>query len=53
VPPDEDLLTELDRTVALFAADPSPGRRRQGLVILTSLRRNLFPAAPAYAEAVA
>ena len=53
VPPDEDLLTELDRTVALFAADPSPGRRRQGLVMLTSLRRNLFPAAPPYAEAVA
>lgn len=53
VPPGEALLTELDRTVALFAADPSPERRRNGLVLLTSLRRNLFPTAPAYAGAAA
>ena len=52
-PPSEALLTELDRTVALFAADPSPERRRRGLVLLTSLRRNLFPGAPAYARAAA
>ena len=52
-PPADNLLTELDRTVALFAADPSPERRRHGLVLLTSLRRNLFPEAPAYAGAAA
>lgn len=48
-PPTETLLTEIDRTVGVFAADPSPERRRHGLVLLTSLRRNLFPGAPAYA----
>jgi uncharacterized membrane protein YccC len=48
MPPPEGLLTEIDRTVAAFAADPQAERRRQGLVLLTSLRRNLFPAAPAY-----
>ncbi len=53
VPPGDELLTELDRTVALFAADPSPERRRRGLVLLTSLRRNLFPDAPAYAGVAA
>ncbi len=53
VPPSEDLLAEIDRTVAAFVADPSVERRRQGLVLLTSLRRNLFPAAPGYAGAPA
>jgi uncharacterized membrane protein YccC len=42
------LLDDLDRTVAAFSADDSEERRRQGLVLLTSLRRNLFPDAPGY-----
>jgi uncharacterized membrane protein YccC len=52
-PPAETLLTEIDRAVALFAADALPERRRQGLVLLTSLRRNLFPEAPAYGAVAA
>ena len=47
--PAETLLTRIDQSVALFAADSSAERRRRGLVLLTSLRRNLFPQAPAYA----
>ncbi|WP_404710925.1 FUSC family protein [Sphingomonas sp. MMS24-J13] len=42
------LLGEIDGTVAAFAADPDPGRRRAGLVTLTSLRRDLYPRAAAY-----
>ncbi len=40
------LLANIDRTACCFAAEKSRERRRQGLVLLTSLRRNLFPAAP-------
>jgi uncharacterized membrane protein YccC len=47
--PDERLLADIDRAVDAFARDAEPARRRAGLVLLTSLRRNLFPAAPAYA----
>jgi uncharacterized membrane protein YccC len=47
-PPEPALLAEIDRTVTAFARDPEPARRREGLVLLTSLRRNLFPAAPPY-----
>lgn len=46
--PPAALLDDLDRTVAAFSADGSEERRRQGLVLLTSLRRNLFPQAPGY-----
>lgn len=53
VPPGDGLLVDIDRTVAAFAADPVAERRRQGLVLLTSLRRNLFPNAPAYEELAA
>ncbi len=52
-PPPENLLAEIDRTVAAFVADSSAERRRRGLVLLTSLRRNLFPHAPGYAGAPA
>jgi uncharacterized membrane protein YccC len=52
-PPPENLLAELDRTIAAFVADSSAERRRRGLVLLTSLRRNLFPLAPGYAGAPA
>ena len=51
--PAESLLTRIDRSVGMFAADPSGERRRRGLVLLTSLRRNLFPQAPAYSGAPA
>lgn len=47
------LLDEIDGTVAAFAADPDPDRRRTGLVTLTSLRRDLFPRAAAYAGGAA
>jgi uncharacterized membrane protein YccC len=51
--PDDALLADIDRTVAAFALDPVGARRREGLVLLTSLRRNLFPAAPPYEELAA
>jgi uncharacterized membrane protein YccC len=50
-PPKPDVLTDIDRAVAVFARDEEPARRRDGLILLTSLRRNLFPAAPAYGVA--
>jgi uncharacterized membrane protein YccC len=46
--PPDTLLTEIDRAMAAFAVDPEPARRREALVLLTSLRRNLFPAAAGY-----
>jgi uncharacterized membrane protein YccC len=46
--PPPQLLSDIDRTVAAFAAEGTPARRRHGLVLLTSLRRNLFPDAPGY-----
>jgi uncharacterized membrane protein YccC len=48
VAPPGNLLAEIDSGVAAFAADPDLARRREGLVLMTSLRRNLFPHAPAY-----
>ena len=50
-PPERALLADIDRAVAVFAHDGEPARRRDGLILLTSLRRNLFPAAPAYGAA--
>jgi uncharacterized membrane protein YccC len=50
-PPEPALLADIDRAVAVFAHDEEPARRRDGLILLTSLRRNLFPAAPAYGAA--
>jgi uncharacterized membrane protein YccC len=46
--PAPELLMDIDRTVAAFALAGAPERRRQGLILLTSLRRNLFPGAPGY-----
>ncbi|HEY0269887.1 MAG TPA: FUSC family protein [Sphingomonas sp.] len=51
VPPEPAILADIDRAVSLFACDGEPARRRDGLILLTSLRRNLFPAAPAYGAA--
>lgn len=50
---DPDLLAAIDTAMTAFAADPQPDERRNALLALTSLRRNLFPAAPGYAEAAA
>jgi uncharacterized membrane protein YccC len=48
VPPPEAMLADIDRTVAAFALDEVTERRREALLLLTSLRRNLFPEAAAY-----
>lgn len=44
------VLDALDRTIEAFDTDPDQTRRQQGLVFLTGLRRNLFPAATGYGE---
>jgi hypothetical protein len=51
VPPPGAILEGIDRGVAAVCADGDAERRRQGLVLLTSLRRNLFPSAPGYEAA--
>ena len=50
-PPPADVLVDIDRAVAVFARNEEPARRRDGLILLTSLRRNLFPAALPYGAA--
>ncbi|UAK23387.1 FUSC family protein [Sphingomonas nostoxanthinifaciens] len=50
VPPPPALLEEIDATVAAIARDPEQGRRRDGLILLISLRRNLYPGVPGYGE---
>jgi uncharacterized membrane protein YccC len=42
------LLNAIDRAMMAFAADPRPDRRRRGLILLTGLRRSLFPHADAF-----
>jgi uncharacterized membrane protein YccC len=42
-PPEESLLDAIDRAMMAFAADPHADRRRGALVMLTGLRRSLFP----------
>lgn len=49
-PPEPLLLAGIDAALTRFAADGSE-RRRSGVLALTSLRRNLFPTAPAYGVA--
>jgi len=53
VPPQDDpeLLASIDQAIVGFARDPRPDERRSALLALTSLRRNLFPSAPAYGAA--
>lgn len=43
------LLTMIDRAMDGYAHDPDPTLRRDALLALTSLRRNLFPAAAPFA----
>ena len=49
LPPQPALLVGIDRAMASFAIGTSPETRRRGVLALTSLRRNLFPAAKALA----
>ena len=44
----DSLLNAIDRAMTAFAADPRPDRRRSGLILLTGLRRSLFPHAGAF-----
>jgi uncharacterized membrane protein YccC len=47
-PPEPALLADVDAALASMAYRGTPDHRRAGVLALTSLRRNLFPAAPAY-----
>jgi uncharacterized membrane protein YccC len=47
-PPEESLLDAIDRAMMAFAADRRPDRPRRGLIMLTGLRRLLFPHANAF-----
>ncbi|RZL52428.1 MAG: FUSC family protein, partial [Sphingomonas sp.] len=49
-PPEPDLLAGIDAAMRGFATS-TPDRHRTGVLALTSLRRNLFPSAPAYGAA--
>jgi uncharacterized membrane protein YccC len=42
------LLARVDECIHTIASDPNPRDRLDGLVLLTGLRRNLFPAATSY-----
>jgi hypothetical protein len=46
-PPEPDLLAGIDTAMTGFATS-TPDRHRTSMLALTSLRRNLFPAAPPY-----
>lgn len=50
-PPEPVLLADLDSAIDSMAGEAEPARARAGVLALTSLRRNLFPAAPAYGVA--
>src|SRR5262249_22728591 len=49
VPAEAGVLDAIDRALAAFAADRQPERRRRGTIVLTGLRRNLFPHAAPFA----
>jgi hypothetical protein len=48
VPVGEAVLHAIDRAMAAFAVDPRRERRRRGAILLTGLRRSLFPEAEAF-----
>jgi uncharacterized membrane protein YccC len=50
-PPQPALLTGIDGALGSFARGASPETRRRGVLALTSLRRNLFPAAAPFVAA--
>jgi uncharacterized membrane protein YccC len=47
-PARESVLNAIDRAMMAFAADPRRDRRQSGLILLTGLRRSLFPRANAF-----
>jgi uncharacterized membrane protein YccC len=47
-PAEKSVLEAIDRAMTAFVADPHADRRRSGLILLTGLRRSLFPQANAY-----
>ena len=49
--PEPRLLADLDHAMHDVSRSEAPEHRRAGVLALTSLRRNLFPAAPAYGAA--
>ncbi|MEA2680204.1 MAG: hypothetical protein QOK03_1926 [Candidatus Binataceae bacterium] len=49
VPTGAPVLLAIDRAMTAFAADPRTDRRRAGLILLTGLRRSLFPNADPFA----
>ena len=49
VPMLEAALQAIDRAMSAVAINPQPERRRRGVVLLTGLRRSLFPQAGAFA----
>jgi uncharacterized membrane protein YccC len=51
VPVGEAVLHAIDRAMAAFVVDPRPERRRRGAILLTGLRRSLFPEAQAFTGA--
>ena len=52
-PVGEAVLRAIDRAMAAFLVDSRPERRRRGAILLTGLRRSLFPAAEAFTGAPA
>ena len=51
VPVGEAVLHAIDRAMAAFAVDSRAERRRRGTILLTGLRRSLFPSAQAFTGA--
>ena len=51
VPVGEAVLHEIDRAMAALAVDSRAARRRRGTILLTGLRRSLFPSAQAFTGA--
>ena len=47
-PPEPELLARIDQALGELSAGMDLSLRRRAVLALTSLRRNLFPAAPAY-----
>lgn len=52
-PPPPELLTCIDHAFVGLVYDPAADRRRAAVLALTTLRRNLFPDAPAFTEEAA
>ncbi|ARS27548.1 FUSC family protein [Sphingomonas sp. KC8] len=53
LPPEAGLLDRIDGALAAIITNPSAETRRAGALALVSLRRNLFPDAPAYGKVAA